>query len=358
MKIVYGINGAGLGHATRSLTLIQHCISQGHDVIVFSHGKAKTFLQHQLPQLTINTTPSYTHVYNNSLRSYLRCALNVLLPHNQYKKYRFKKHIQSLKPDIILTDDEISLPFIASKLKIPYISLSFHNYLLYHTNTLSLLHRIRLKTLKAIKLTHYRKAALRFNTSPFECLRHQTTITNMPSLLPQKIRSSTWSPKRTHIVVYFNQRLPINYHLLPTFAKQQHCGVSFYGTIPCPLTQKNQHFATPHDDFLNDLLSADALICTPGSQIACEAAIIGLPTILISPPKQATQQLTATLFDHSFANIQHLRAKHVTLERLQHALDLATPTHTPSSSHSNEGTHLIYNAILATHDKHTETAPH
>lgn len=44
MKILYGVNGEGLGHATRSRVVARHLINQGHEVKIAASGRAFPYL--------------------------------------------------------------------------------------------------------------------------------------------------------------------------------------------------------------------------------------------------------------------------------------------------------------------------
>src|SRR5688572_782734 len=44
MRIVYGVVGEGMGHATRSRVVIEHLLERGHDVRVVVSGRAFKFL--------------------------------------------------------------------------------------------------------------------------------------------------------------------------------------------------------------------------------------------------------------------------------------------------------------------------
>ncbi len=44
MRILYGVVGEGMGHATRSRVVLQHLVEQGHEVEIMTSGRAKDFL--------------------------------------------------------------------------------------------------------------------------------------------------------------------------------------------------------------------------------------------------------------------------------------------------------------------------
>src|SRR5690242_20712195 len=53
MRILYGIVGEGMGHATRSRVVIEHLTAQGHSVIAVSSGQAARALSAALPAVEV-----------------------------------------------------------------------------------------------------------------------------------------------------------------------------------------------------------------------------------------------------------------------------------------------------------------
>jgi len=51
MRILYGVNGEGLGHATRSRVVIRHLLSAGHEVKAAASGRAFPYLTQHLPDV-------------------------------------------------------------------------------------------------------------------------------------------------------------------------------------------------------------------------------------------------------------------------------------------------------------------
>ncbi len=48
MKILYGVVGEGMGHATRSLVVLEHLLARGHELRVVVSGRAHQFLRDRL----------------------------------------------------------------------------------------------------------------------------------------------------------------------------------------------------------------------------------------------------------------------------------------------------------------------
>ena len=45
MRILYGVVGEGMGHATRSRVVLEHLLTQGHDLQLVMSGRAQDFLR-------------------------------------------------------------------------------------------------------------------------------------------------------------------------------------------------------------------------------------------------------------------------------------------------------------------------
>ncbi|MEM9187649.1 MAG: glycosyltransferase family protein [Myxococcota bacterium] len=51
MRVLYGVVGEGMGHAIRSRVVLDHLVSQGHQVHIMASGRAISFLQQHFPSV-------------------------------------------------------------------------------------------------------------------------------------------------------------------------------------------------------------------------------------------------------------------------------------------------------------------
>ncbi|PID38522.1 MAG: hypothetical protein CSB49_05185, partial [Proteobacteria bacterium] len=51
MKLLYGVVGEGMGHATRSSVILRHLLDQGHEVRVVVSGRAAEYLHMYFPNV-------------------------------------------------------------------------------------------------------------------------------------------------------------------------------------------------------------------------------------------------------------------------------------------------------------------
>ncbi len=105
-KVLFGILNWGLGHATRSIPLIKAYIEKDFEVAIASDGDALVFLKKEFPDLSFYKLPGYNvkypykSIFFNILR-YLPNILNAIIKENK----EIKKIIESIKPDLIISDN-------------------------------------------------------------------------------------------------------------------------------------------------------------------------------------------------------------------------------------------------------------
>ena len=96
----------GLGHAARSLALLDHPLLAGDEVVIATSGPAKTFFERERPELTIRDLPPYRVRYPTS-----SMPLNVALQLPKWAGTVWREHqiterlVAELKIDRIISDN-------------------------------------------------------------------------------------------------------------------------------------------------------------------------------------------------------------------------------------------------------------
>jgi predicted glycosyltransferase len=65
-KIFFCVLNWGIGHATRSIPIIDFLLKNENEIILFSDGEAKKVLSLRFPNLTIIELPSYNITYQKT----------------------------------------------------------------------------------------------------------------------------------------------------------------------------------------------------------------------------------------------------------------------------------------------------
>lgn len=63
-KVLYSVLNWGLGHASRSIPIIENLVDLGHDVHIASDGLPLEFLKNRFPKLTFHKLPAYNVSYS------------------------------------------------------------------------------------------------------------------------------------------------------------------------------------------------------------------------------------------------------------------------------------------------------
>ena len=127
MNILFTILNWGLGHAVRSITLIDHLKNSGHKISIASDGIALEFLSKEFPNLTFYKLPAYDIKYK-----YHFMPLNIIEKTPQLIKSIIKekkavdKITQNNQIDLIINDNRLacyhkSIPsvYITHQLNVP-----------------------------------------------------------------------------------------------------------------------------------------------------------------------------------------------------------------------------------------------
>ncbi len=106
-KILYGVCGEGLGHASRSRILINYLKKQNNEVKIVAGGKAYKLLSKEFKN--VEEIESAHFVYESNEARLIRTVFNTIyrtLFHTLRSFLKIKKILEEYKPDIIITDDD------------------------------------------------------------------------------------------------------------------------------------------------------------------------------------------------------------------------------------------------------------
>lgn len=106
-RIYFAVLNMGLGHAARTLPIIQKFNQKNWEILVGSNGRALKFLKNELPEVKFISTPDYKIEY--SKKNYLLLKLFFQLPFIFKKIHEehliCKKIVADYSPDIIFSDN-------------------------------------------------------------------------------------------------------------------------------------------------------------------------------------------------------------------------------------------------------------
>jgi uncharacterized protein (TIGR00661 family) len=298
MKILYGVPGEGMGHATRSRVVIEYLLSKGHDVRAVSSSRAYKFLSGIFGDRIIEID-GFHLAYNNARVSKLKTLTSTLKTGpknllNNFKKYEMIK--DSFTPDLVISDFE-SFTFLFAKFnKIPFISI----------DNMQVINRCKLEiAIPADEKTNYRIAnniiqvkvpgAFQYLITTFfypPVLKNPSML--VPPIVRKEIENAEVS-KGSHIIVYQTSTSQTN--LIKTLQELKNETFYVYGF------NKNEDHgnvklkAFSEAGFIADLASSKAVMANGGFSFLSEAVYMHKPVCSVPIQNQFEQFVNASYID-------------------------------------------------------------
>ncbi|AKF08417.1 glycosyltransferase family protein [Sandaracinus amylolyticus] len=126
MRILYGVVGEGMGHAMRSRVVLEHLLSQGHEVEIMASGRAVDFLQKRFTGTEVNRIHGLHIVYEeNRVRRGKTLFENVFKGTAALPKQiaAYFELIGDFAPQCVISDFESWTYFYGKAHRLPVISI-------------------------------------------------------------------------------------------------------------------------------------------------------------------------------------------------------------------------------------------
>lgn len=298
VKILYGVVGEGMGHATRSRVVIEHLATKGHEVKIVVSGRAHRFLTERLaeyPNVSVEQIEGLSLTYlGNALDRSASIFHNLknapqAVAHN-VDVYR-KVAEAGFKPELVVSDFESWAALYARRHGIPVVSI----------DNMQIINRCRhKKALLKGKGFDFRVAKLAVKSKiPGACHYLVTTFftpevrKSYTTLVPPILRPEMLRAKREpgdHVLVYQTQTT--QHELVPTLRKLPY-RFRVYGFGRDAVDGNVTLCAFSETRFVDDLRTARAAIAGGGFSLMSEAVAIGVPLYSIPVKGQFEQELNA-----------------------------------------------------------------
>ncbi|HEX5100112.1 MAG TPA: MJ1255/VC2487 family glycosyltransferase [Polyangiaceae bacterium] len=298
MRVLYGVVGEGMGHATRSLVVLQHLAQKGHEIRIVVSGRAHGFLVKKLSSFS-NVSVEEIHgltlqYFGNALDRTQSVFSNLKnAPEGIKKNVKVYRRVaeSGFLPDVVISDFESWAALYGTRHGVPVISIDNMQIINRCRHDKGLVKakgfdfevaRLAVK-MKVPKAYHY--VVTSFFFPPVK--KKFTTL--IPPILRPEVQGLEWKPG-SHVLVYQTQTT--NQALVPTL-KQLPFRFRVYGlgregsegnVTLCPFSEQK---------FLEDLSTARAVVCGGGFSLLAEAVSLGIPTLSIPVAGQYEQELNA-----------------------------------------------------------------
>ncbi|WP_345051504.1 glycosyltransferase family protein [Hymenobacter glaciei] len=295
MKILYGVPGEGLGHATRSKVVIGHLLAQGHDVRVVSSSRAYTMLAAAFGKQRVLEIRGFHLAYDGLAVSKLRTAVLTLRTAPEDLRVNFARYrdlLGDFAPDVVISDFE-SFSYLFAKL---------HRLSVVSIDNMQIISRAKLNVAVPRDERGNYQLAKNIVRAKLPRSRHYfiTTFFSLPlakddtTLVPPIIRPEIVAAaptKGSHVLVY--QSATTQQNLVPLLQQLPDQEFRVYGFNKQESHGNVQLCAFSEAGFIADLASARAVVTNGGFSLISEAVFLHKPICAIPIPAQFEQWLNA-----------------------------------------------------------------
>jgi len=285
--ILYGVNGEGAGHSTRSREVIEHLQGRGHEVIAASFDRGLENLKSVCETVEIHGL-RFSYV-DNQVR-YRRTAAKNLFTSAKIatSEMRLIRLIRERKVGLVITDFEPLTCRAARRTRTPLLSIDNQHMM---TNAEVKTPREFHKDAAAAKLVTRLMtpgAGAYVVTSFFEAEIKKKNTTIVPPILRRKIVEAK-ATNEGHILVYVTSPAPDLAEILRSVRGEFRAyGFGREGK------EGNVEFKKPSlDGFVEDLLRSRAVIANAGFSLLTESLYLRKPFLAIPVKRQFEQMFNA-----------------------------------------------------------------
>ena len=299
MKILYGIVGEGMGHATRSKVILDELCAQGHEIAIVVSGRAHALISRVFggrPGVTVDEIHGLTLDYDNNALDLLDSVLGNLktaLPGlaRNLEVYREMAE-RRFRPDVVISDFESWAYLYGLRHHLPVVSIDNMQILdrCEHDAEITAHGRFAFRLARlAIKLKLPRARHFLVTSFFFPRVRRPRT-TLVPPILRREILAAHREPG-AHVVVY--QTAGADPDLVATL-RQLPGEFRLYGRHGAAGRDGNVTFQPfSETGFVEDLRTARAVVATGGFSLMGEAVHLGVPMLARPIQGQFEQEMNA-----------------------------------------------------------------
>ena len=290
-NILYGVNGEGSGHSTRSKEVIQHLISRGHTVHVASFDRG---LRNLSADFEVTEIYGLRFAYVENRVRYRKTVLKnlVTMPAAARSLKELMRLAERWNLTLVCTDFEPLSYHLGRRLSLPVISIDNQHALTHSRIEYPRKHRSEAVTAKLVTRWMIPRATEYLITTFFRPQLKGKQATFVPPILRHEILKAE-SSLGTQVLVYVTSPS----EELAGLLRQVRCPFTCYG-FGREGREGNLLFKKPSlDTFREDLACCRAIVANSGFSLISEALYLGKPYLAVPVKRQFEQILNAYYID-------------------------------------------------------------
>lgn len=303
MRILYGVVGEGMGHATRSAVVLEHLLRCGHEIKIVVSGRAHSFLTERFAdraKLTCEEIEGLTLRYlDNRLDRKGSLFWNLRNAPKKIDKavtvYR-KVAEDGFRPDLVVSDFESWAALYGLRKGLPVVSI----------DNIQMINRCKHdKAIKKAKGLDFRLARLSVKMKVPKAYHYLITTFFFP---PVRKKYTTLVPPILRDEVVQARRVPGKHFVVYQRAMETEALVAMLGKLPYDFRvygaegkgKEGRVSLRPFSTkgFLDDLRTARGVISGGGFSLMSESVSLGVPMLSVPIEHQFEQELNARYLQH------------------------------------------------------------
>ena len=295
MRILYGVVGEGMGHATRSRVVLEHLVKK-HDVHIVVSGRARDYLAKRFEN--VHNIWGFTIQYEgNSVKKWQTLLQNLKgavtgWPQNVKKYFEL---VESFQPDVVISDFESFSYLFARNHFIPVISVDNMQIInrCKHEPDIIAGHEDQFELTKSIVKSKLPGAFHYLVTTFFYPPVRKERTTLVPSILRPEILAAKSEPGE-HLLVY--QTMTTNTALMDELKKSgRECRIYGYRRDLTEDVRDGNLLFRPFSEagFIDDLRTAKGVVGGGGFTLMSEAVYLRKPMLSVPITGQFEQIINA-----------------------------------------------------------------
>ncbi|HUU01940.1 MAG TPA: MJ1255/VC2487 family glycosyltransferase [Myxococcota bacterium] len=340
MKILYGVVGEGMGHATRSRVILDH-LSPDHEIMIVASGKAEDYLKRHFPDVVeiegLRISYEKGAVDRSATFWDLLTGLPGMVLHNVEK---FVEVGLSFSPDLVISDFESFAYAFGLTHDIPVISIDNMQVINRCELTVDIPEKYSNDFLLAKSIIKSKLPGCRhylITSFFFPPLRKKRT-----SLYPPILRREILEAEKSqgeHVLVY--QTSSSDEELISVL-KQVDASFRVYGFRREEKIGNVQLMDFSEQGFIADLASCRAVVANGGFSLMGEAVFLGKPYLAVPVRKQFEQVLNSLYLQKlGYGEFQEV----ITPENVTSFLGNSERYRSNLKKHTQDGNRMITEAL-------------
>lgn len=290
-NILYGVNGEGAGHSTRSREVLAHLTAAGHRVHVVSFDRG---LRNLAADYEVTEVFGFRLDYVRNRVRYGKTVIKnlALAPRARKSVRKLMRSSEEWQIDLVITDFEPISCHVGRRMRLPVISIDNQHCLVYGEISYPRQYRREAVAAKLVCRMMTPKANAYLVTSFFTARLKNTRTFIVPPILRREVLKA--QPTTGDAVLVYVTAPSAELAALLKRVRQRFICYGFGREVQ----DGNIQFKKPSlDTFLQDLIAAKAVIANSGFSLISEALHLGKPYLAWPMKRQFEQVFNAYYVD-------------------------------------------------------------